>query len=75
MAHGTEPPSHGDEPATVERTPGQATRENIIQALRDRRRERDSTEFVAEARHQSLAISQSAQEAEDLDFVESISVF
>ena len=66
--------SHDDAPVADERTPGQATRENLLQALRDRRRERDSTEFIAEARRQSLAIAQSAQEAEDLDFVEAISM-
>ena len=75
MAHGTEPPSHGDASVADERTPGQATRENLIRALRDRRRERDSAEFIAEARRQTLAIARSAQEAEDLDFVESISIF
>lgn len=66
--------SHDDAPVADERTPGQATRENLLQALRDRRRERDSAEFIAEARRQSLAIAQSAQEAEDLDFVEAISM-
>lgn len=45
-------------------------------ALRRRRlSERWSTEDAAEVRRQTLAIAQSAQEAEDLDFVESISVF
>lgn len=66
--------SHDDAPAADERTPGQVTRENLIQALIDRRRERDAAEFIAEARRQSLAIAQSAQEAEDLDFVEAISM-
>lgn len=66
--------SHDDVPATDERTQGQATRENLIQALLDRRRERDSAEFIAEAQRQSLAIAQSAEEAEDLDFVEGISM-
>lgn len=65
---------HDDAPAADERTPGQVTRENLIQALIDRRRERDAAKFIAEARRQSLAIAQSAQEAEDLDFVEAISM-
>ncbi len=75
MAHETEPLSQDDAPVADERTRGQATRKNLLQALRDRRRERDSAEFIAEAQRQSLAIAQSAQEAEDLDFVESISIF
>ena len=75
MAHGTEPLSHDDESVADGRTQGQATRKKLIQVLLDRRRERDSAEFIAEARRQTLAIAQSAQEAEDLDFVESISIF
>ena len=49
----------------------------LARLARRRRRllERCSTEDAAEVRRQTLAIAQSAQEAEDLDFVESISIF
>lgn len=46
----------------------------LISQLRARRQERDSAEFIAEARRQSLAIAQSPEEAEDMDFVEAISM-
>lgn len=46
----------------------------LISQLRARRQERDSAEFIAEAQRQSLAIAQSPEEAEDMDFVEAISM-
>ena len=54
----------------------QRARRLALLALRRRRlSERCSAEDAAEVRRQTLAIAQSAQEAEDLDFVESISIF
>lgn len=75
MEHRTQPLSHDDALTDDERMRGRAMRAHLFQAMRDHRRERDSAEFIAEARRQTLAIAQSAQEAEDLDFVESISIF
>ena len=52
----------------------QAKAEAFFSELRAHRQERDSAEFIAEARRQSLAIAQSPEEAEDLDFIEAISM-
>ena len=78
MALRTQPPSSQNEVSgTGERLPQepQAKAEAFFAELRARRQERDSPEFIAEARRQSLAIAQSPEEAEDMDFVESISIF
>lgn len=48
--------------------------ESLLLALRERRRNRDSAEFIAEARRQTLAIAHSPEEAEDLEFTESVSM-
>ena len=48
--------------------------ESLLVALRERRRKRDSAEFIAEARRQTLEIAQSPEEAEDLEFIEAISM-
>ncbi len=48
--------------------------ESLLLALRERRRKRDSAEFIAEARRQTLEIAQSPEEAEDLEFIEAISM-
>ena len=54
----------------------QRARRLALLALRRRQlSERCSAEDATEVRCQTLAIAQSAQEAEDLDFVESISIF
>ena len=47
---------------------------SLLLALRERRRKRDSAEFIAEARRQTLEIAQSPEEAEDLEFIEAISM-
>lgn len=47
---------------------------SLLLSLRERRWNRDSAEFIAEARHQTQMIAQSPEEAEDLEFIESISM-
>ena len=66
-----------DEVPGVDERAGQQAQpeiESLLLALRERRRHRDSEEFIAEARRQTLAIAQSPEEAEDLEFVETISM-
>ena len=46
----------------------------LLLALRERRQKRDSAEFITEARRQTLEITQSPEEAEDLEFIEAISM-
>lgn len=47
---------------------------SLLLAFRERRRNRDSAEFIAEARRQTQVIAQSPEEAEDLEFIEAISM-
>ena len=47
---------------------------SLLLVLRERRRKRDSAEFIAEARRQTLELAQSPEEAEDLEFIEAISM-
>ena len=68
--------SQNEVPGVDERAGQQAQLEieSLLLALRERRRHRDSEEFIAEARRQTLAIAQSPEEAEDLEFIEAVSM-
>ena len=64
-----------DEVSGVDPQAGTQTEiKSLLLALRERRRKRDSAEFSAEARSQTLEIAQSPVEAEDLEFIETISM-
>ena len=66
--------SHDEVPGVDPQAGTQPEIESLLLALRERRRKRDSAEFIAEARRQTLEIAQSPEEAEDLEFIEAISM-
>ncbi len=66
--------SHDEVPGVNPQAGTQPEIESLLLALRERRRKRGSAEFIAEARRQTLEIAQSPEEAEDLEFIETISM-
>ena len=66
--------SHDEVPGVDPQAGTQPEIKSLLLVLRERRRKRDSAEFIAEARRQTLEIAQSPEEAEDLEFIEAISM-
>ena len=66
--------SHDEVPGVDPQAGTQPEIESWLLALRERWQKRDSAEFITEARRQTLEITQSPEEAEDLEFIEAISM-